>query len=138
MPIIRSEKFAGKQVWLGDGLVAFDDDGMAVGVINRGGTPITPPAPLGPSQVEAAYESPSYEVLGDENVGVLEDDAVTPEADEPVPEADGQEDVPDLEGMTRAQLYRYATEELGLKLDWQGTTADEFRAAIRAALGIAQ
>ena len=46
MPIIRSEKFAGKQVWLGDGLVAFDDDGMAVGVINRGGTPITPPAPL--------------------------------------------------------------------------------------------
>jgi len=141
MPTIRSKRFAGKQVWLGDGLVAFGDDGVAIGVINRGGEPIRPPAPPGPSQVEAAYESPSYEVLGDENIGVPDSDATPPAtdeavADESVPEADGQEDVPDLDAMTRAQLYRYATEELGLKLDWKGTTADEFRAAIRAALGI--
>ncbi len=54
--IIRNEKMAGQTCWLGDGLVSFDAEGVAVGVVKRDGRRCDPPAPLNDSQVENARE----------------------------------------------------------------------------------
>jgi len=64
MGTIHSSKFAGREVWLGDGKVRFDAAGVAVGVVKRAGRVLKPPEPVGPSQVEAAQGSPSFTVDG--------------------------------------------------------------------------
>ena len=62
---IISDKFAGKSVWLGDGKVAFDEKGVAIGVAKRDGRALDPPEPVGESQIEAALASKSYRVEGE-------------------------------------------------------------------------
>ncbi len=135
MPIIRSERWAGACVYLGDGLVQFGADGLALGVVARDGRPVNPPAPIGRSQVESALQSDSYVVEGDENPEPEYEAGPDAEADA-VPEAQPAEEHaerPDLAAMSRGEKYRYCRDVLGLEVPYIGTSQDDFDEAIRAA-----
>ena len=108
---ITSQKFAGQRVWLGDGQVEFGPDGDAQGVVKGlDGRPITPPAPVGASQVEVARASASYAVVGDDDAldapdapddaaeaaTAVEDAPAAPESPAVVPVGtDGGDDTPE-------------------------------------------
>ncbi|MGD9496240.1 MAG: hypothetical protein AB7Y46_08015 [Armatimonadota bacterium] len=136
---IYSQQFAGREVWLGDGLVAFGDDGFAIGVVKRlGPGPRLAPQPLGESQFEAAAQSAAYEVLPaqDEAAETPRDTAadteVAAEAAAGVDDEGQAEEIPrDLQRLNRRELYELA-KELGLDVDWVGTSAADLRAAIEA------
>ncbi|MEA3400815.1 MAG: hypothetical protein U9R79_06150 [Armatimonadota bacterium] len=135
MPTIRSERWADEQVWLGDGLVRFDADGNAVGVIKRAGQQISPPEPVGPSQVDAARQSASYtvdEAADEAPPERLPDEDQAPA--EPATAAELAEANIDLDDASRQELYHYAVEELGLEIDWQHATKEALRQAIEEAL----
>ena len=154
MSTIQSSKFAGRQVWLGDGKVAFDAEGVAVGVVKRNGRALRPPEPLGPSQFAAAHGSPSYTVTGweapaeaavspqeaPEVPGVSQAAGTSPAAPAPpqaaaqglvVGEAPAERDA-DLADSTRQELYRLA-QDMGLDPAWIGSTSDDLRELIISA-----
>lgn len=149
MPIIRSKRWAGACVYLGDGLVQFDEEGVAVGVVERAGRALDPPAPVGPSQVESALQSDSYVVEGVEEEAeaaeAAEVEAAAPEVpapaavvgvepEVPAPEPDAAApDRPDLATMDRAAKYHYAKDVLGLDVDWLHTKTAELEQLIREA-----
>lgn len=164
MKIINESK-AGCQVWLGDGLVRFDDAGVALGVVKRDGHTFEPPAALNESQFEQARRAAGYVVeegeaseaaaqppqppaeavdepeapdgASDATEAAVEatdaaSDVGEAEAEDVEPEAavEPGADLPDLETMTKGDLYKLA-QDLKLDLDWTGTTSDEFREGIR-------
>jgi hypothetical protein len=140
MPTIRSERWAGGRVYLGDGLVQFDEEGVAVGVVERAGRALDPPAPVGPSQVESALQSDSYVVEGVAEAAAAEEAAAvaTPEVPAPEPEVAAAPeaaapDRPDLATMDRAAKYHYAKDVLGLDVDWLHTKTAELERLIREA-----
>lgn len=140
MPIIRKERLAGSLVYLGDGLVQFDEEGVAVGVVEREGRALNPPAPVGRSQVEAALRAPGYVVEGVEETAAEEEEAAvaTPEVPTPEPEVAAAPeaaapDRPDLATMDRAAKYHYAKDVLGLDVDWLHTKTAELERLIREA-----
>lgn len=146
MPIIRKERLAGSLVYLGDGLVQFDEEGVAVGVVEREGRALNPPAPVGRSQVEAALRAPGYVVEGvEEEAEAAEVEAAAQEVSAPevpvpasaaeagvAPEA-AAPDRPDLATMDRAAKYHYAKDVLGLDVDWLHTKTAELERLIREA-----
>jgi len=131
MPTIRSERFAGSEVWLGDGLVAFDDAGYAIGVVKRPGPGlrISPPDALGDSQFASAKASPSYEVGSGDRPAPPVEAEVPAEVDEEVPPVEGgeteDEALPDFAAMTRAELYVYCRDVLGLEIEYKHTPKEK-------------
>lgn len=60
MATIYNEAMAGKRSWLGDGLVLFDAEGVAVGVVKRNGRKCDPPAPLNDTQFDHARRAAEF------------------------------------------------------------------------------
>lgn len=58
---LKTTRFAGTEVWLGSDLVQFDEQGLAVGVVQEaGGPPLAAPAPLTPGALEQARHFPDW------------------------------------------------------------------------------
>ncbi len=150
---IRNESLAGHQVWLGDGLVSFDAEGVAVGVVKRDGFDLNPPAPVGPSQVAHARAAEGFTLDGEDAAEdaqeTLQDAAEAPAAesgaeaheegpaaaeDAAAPESEeaagGGPDLPDLDALKRNELWALV-QELGIDLPFVGSSSEDFQAAIR-------
>jgi hypothetical protein len=83
---LRSNRHLGRPVWLGMSLVQFDEEGVAVGIIQEsGGPPLPAPEPLTPEVLARAGTFPWFEIV--EQPEKQPEEQAASESSKPIPPA---------------------------------------------------